>query len=279
VAAPALVGCAAAVNLYVLFGILDPLYVPYNAEEYRAAIAEELRASEVDRAARLAGVAVREYPEVAAFHRLLLDNALAAGNYDVLGRYFKDRLEGGARSLSRLELLGLARTLRFAQAPDVHGFELADVAPAEGTLREGVALVRLGLKRKLGGGAPSVAGFLDEVGGIPIGLPVAGQALIEGYTTHPSDDGRLQVVVYFRVLGDWAYRTLWLHAYPPESHDYLDLPAVPPRYDGWTAGELGWEVFYLPDSRRYNLYAGVAVDDDLGPALPLGWVGGSPPAR
>jgi hypothetical protein len=98
------------------------------------------------------------------------------------------------------------------------------------------------------------------------------EARFEGFTVQPAAEGMNEITVYFRPQREWSARRLWVHAYPAGSAEYVEIEPVPPAFDGWSVGELAWEVFRLPGTVRYNAYLGVAVGPNLGPAVALGWI-------
>jgi len=137
--------------------------------------------------------------------------------------------------------------------------------------REERLLVRMGLGEMDSRKASDAA--MREAGVRPLSDDMRGAATLEGVSERTLADGRTELVVYFRPQAPWANRRLWLHAYPPDSHQYVDVYAQPQAFEGWQTGELAWERFELPAAGRFNVYVGVAIDQDLGPAFGLGWVG------
>ena len=130
------------------------------------------------------------------------------------------------------------------------------------------------LRMEMGLSPDMGAGFRQYARAAPAAVSVRDDTLIEGVTTHPGENGRQQFIIYFRPLSDWQGRRLWVHAYPAGSREYVDVVAEFPAFPTWPRDELAWEVFQTPDPRAFNIYVGVAVGDDLGPAVPIGVVGG-----
>ena len=86
------------------------------------------------------------------------------------------------------------------------------------------------------------------------------------------------VTLYLRVLrGSSRRHSVWVHAYPQGSRQYLTLaPAATPAVEA--EGAILTEAFVLERAGAYNLYAGLTgADGSLGPATPLGWIGAGQP--
>jgi hypothetical protein len=96
-------------------------------------------------------------------------------------------------------------------------------------------------------------------------------ATFEGWSTHDLGTGRCLIIVYVRPAVALAGSHVWLHEYPENQHEYLDVGLAMPAAQ-WMPGELGWEVFRSNEPGRFTLYAGIEAGGDLGPAVLLGRV-------
>jgi hypothetical protein len=95
-----------------------------------------------------------------------------------------------------------------------------------------------------------------------------GEVILEGFTVCGLPSGGTQVTVYFRPHVEWSSRSIWLHAYSPDSDEYLTLTPVTGRSVP-RPRELAWEVFELPRG-RFNVYVGTMIGNDLGQSYPFG---------
>ena len=102
-------------------------------------------------------------------------------------------------------------------------------------------------------------------------LGLGRDAIVEATAVRRMGEVRV-LYVCFRPVVPWTGRQIWAHAYPPESHNYVDLAPVPPPIGRLRRGELGCQRFEMPPQGRFNVYVGVAKEGTLGPAYPFGWL-------
>jgi hypothetical protein len=183
------------------------------------------------------------------------------------------RLGRGESANDRAELMALARAVRAAGWPDADAvrtvLQRAGPAQADG---EPVRLLRAWLDSRLKD--PSLPEEVVRAGrGVVLRLDPHGDAAFGGFTVQPLPSAASEVTVYFRPSHDWDGQSVWMHAYPDGSSEYVTIEPKAPAVSTWKAGELAWEVFEVPGMPRHNAYIGVATGDDLGPAVPLGWIG------
>jgi hypothetical protein len=165
---------------------------------------------------------------------------------------------------ARSEVIAAARQLR--RASDASDLRRLTEAAARHHRRE----ERLLLVLALSGGTSGVsAKDLEDAGVRSLQQNMRDIATLAGVSERTLPDGRGELIVYFRPLTAWRGRALWLHAYAPGSHDYVDVAPEPPAFDGWRIGELAWERFELPAPGRFHVYVGVADGGGLGPAYAI----------
>lgn len=275
---PGVVFAAAwALNLVLLFAYVWPLYRPLDEAGYVAAINDELKDKEFDRAGNLGVLATEEYPSSPRLHQLTLETLLARGNYRALGDYLNARIRRGLPPRTPIELFAVAKLIRVGQWP-------ASAAPppvlpasdAGADLLEANGLVQLVTRGGPSDKPEATADYLRAMGVTPVRANLRDEALLEGYSVRATSDGRREITIYFRPLNPWAGRTIWVHAYPVGSPEPLALVASPPQFDRWDKNELAWEVFQTPRSGLFDAYVGVAIDGGSGPAAqPLTRIGGA----
>lgn len=262
---------AGALNLALLFGFVRPLYQPLDAAGYLAAIQDETRRREFGRAAGVARIARVEYPESREIASLVSPAMLRARQHRELQQDLAVRIARREPIESRADLMALARTIRERGWPAGTAGDVLRLTTGRPDLGEEGVLLRLALDPPAGEAAGRA--LLAEAHATPVGVALRGAGSLEAFTIHPLPDGRHQVVIYFRPLTSWTGRRLWLHAYPAGSTEYVDLAADPPAFDGWRQDELAWEAFDVACGGPFDIYAGIAAGDDLGPAQRLGVVG------
>lgn len=273
---PALVfGVALVIYGLLLFAFILPLYRLLDARGYVAALTEEAGRGEIKRAAELARIALEAYPGSGELSALGTSVMLRASDCDGLRRHLvKNPAALSSQEINHRNLLTLARATRACGLPlkeNPDATRLIDSLRNRADMTEESDLLQMEM-----GIAPGMgAAFRTYARAAPAANTVREDALIEGVTTHVGDKGRHEFVIYFRPLSDWRGRHLWVHAYPPGSHEYVDIAGDFPAFNGWKKEQLAWEVFQTPDDRAFNIYVGVAIGDDLGPAVPIGVVGGT----
>jgi len=203
---------------------------------------------------------------------------LRTGRAAELPRYFRHKLAMNPK-LSRSDLLTLARTVRLGTWVDAKFLRNLTRPEERPELLEGWDLLRLQLEPTSVYARQTSERLLREPRGVAVTARVGDVATLEGYTAQEVDQGRVEIVTYFRPLRDWTTHRIWVHAYPAGSQSYVDLGPELPTVATWQVGELAWELFRTPANGSFTLYMGVATGDDLGPAQLLGSVGRSAPGR
>ena len=266
---------AIGLNALLLFVFIRPAFVTLAPESYVAAMQDETARGHDDRAAEVAQVASTAYPDAGSdLSSIATSVLLRTEQCDALEASLSRPDAIANQQTKHRSLLNLARAirvcgLRVKENPGTTRL-LASLEPWRDK-REEYDLLRMEI------GLASDMSDLFRRYSRAVAAPgtIRGDALIEGVTTHPGDAGREELTVYFRPLSNWQGRRLWVHAYQLGSREYVDVPPDLPRFSGWRKGELAWEVFQTPDARPVSVYVGVAVGDDLGPAVEVGSVGGS----
>ena len=231
-----------------------------RGENKRAAALAASALARLDGSSELRGVAARAL--------------LETGEYDAL-RAALDARMARRGTLDDGEALALARLLKMAGwKSQIERERLSKVGDAvqasRGTVVPGLCVnLSLGRYRR---NEPEAASLLVRAGATAVDRTIAGRATIRAAKALAMD-GRVRLIVFFRPLREWQNATMWVHAYPPGLHEYIDVPPAFPPIQRWRTDELAWEVFELP-AGRVNVYVGVSADGDLGPAVPLGWMGG-----
>lgn len=109
------------------------------------------------------------------------------------------------------------------------------------------------------------------IGGGRLQTDQTGLTKFEGWSAHDLGTGHCELIVYFTPTVALSGNRLWLHEYPENSHEYVDIAVSLPARD-WAPDELAWEVFRTAEAGRFTVYAGIQDGPDLGPALLLGHV-------
>jgi hypothetical protein len=275
---PALVAGAIAwsASVLLLFAFVLPLYEPLAPAELAAAVRRETAEGEDGRASALYRIGIGAYPEATDLLRLAdeLPGLLIGEDQEMFDR-FQSRISRGYVPGTRAELMSLARVVRTKGWLDrVALAQVLDGNKNRPDLAEPLALLRAEFEQTLH--ESSVADRVIEAGrGV---IAHAGMhdddATLEGFTMARLPSGFVEVTVYFRPHHAWSQRHWWIHAYAGNDPNYLSLDPVPPTFNGWTAGELGWEVFRVPTAVPFQLFLGLAIGEGLGNGYSLGRVSG-----
>jgi hypothetical protein len=264
-----------AANAAVLLGFVAPRYKPLGPAEYVVAIEREVGRGDYSRAAGLNRHARSTYPDDEAIRRLAMrmPRLLVPDTPDESALLpLEQALARGARFSTNADLRALARALR------VHGWrgraaigQVAEAATRDPRLREGAGLLQLQLGDTRN--TRAVADFVENAGITNVNASMRnGEADLVGFSLERTTRGVAAVTVYFVPRREWVSRRFWLHAYPPGSHDYVDVPAVNGPFERWMPGELAWETFEMPTGDAYVAYVGFWVGNDIGPAYLLGTI-------
>lgn len=271
--AAAVFGLALAMNVWLLMTVMTPPYRRLTASDYVAAVTQEAGRGNLPRAMDLAWAGLKDYPGSGDLSALQLSMLLRTGDCDGVRRLLvTSPAVVSAEAINHRHLITLARAIRvcgLALKENPAAVSLIDVLRTRLDKREEHDLLKVEMGLLSGMGTD----FRAYARALPAGASFRDETPIEGVTTHAADKGRQEFVVYFRPSADWQGRRLWVHAYPPGSREYLDVAGDFPAFGGWRKGELAWEVFQTPDERPFNIYLGVAIGDDLGPAVPIGVIG------
>ncbi len=190
-----------------------------------------------------------------------------SGRFGELQHYYGGLLAQNADVNTWSDLLLLARTARQSGWTRTREIErLLARVDTRPELRAAAAVLASAIDPRTGAaaGALFASGARAATGSTPL-------AVFEGWSARDAGQGRCDLLVVFTPQAALAGDRVWLHAYPPESHDYVDVPRTFPSAV-WKSGELAWEVFHSTVPRGAGLYAGVATGGDLGPAQNLGRV-------
>jgi hypothetical protein len=239
---------AGLLNLTLLMTYVRPLYRPLNAAEFASAIHELAERSDFVRAAAVTQIAIDEFPDSAPLRRIAAT--------------------GGVPPEVRPDLKALARAVRTAGW--VQPERLTPLLDREGP-SEGAELLRMQLEPELKTDVDAAARLLRRAAAVSMDLDLNRQASVIGLKIEGDPQGGCEVTVFFRPTVVWTGNYLWLHAYPPGSQDYDDLPTAPPAFSGWQPGELAWEAFHS-GQQSFTLYGGVATGGNLGPGAALAQV-------
>ncbi|MBI3492853.1 MAG: hypothetical protein HY047_13910 [Acidobacteria bacterium] len=251
-----------ALNLTLLFTFVAPLYRPFDDAEYADAVRAEAAAGEFDRAAALLRLAQRAYPQSAPLNRVLTEMPLISlrGDSDQLLADVEARIGRGQALTNRDELMALARAVPRAGwfEPDALRELLARAKDAP-ELREPLALIRAELDGRQRDGS-AAADIIRAAGGTVKRVEIPGVAMVEGLTTYRRPEGGLEVRIYFRPLREWSRLKLLLYVAPAESGGPSAVDPSVPLFNGWRTGELAWEVFTLPDTTAWRVWAAAEVE-------------------
>jgi hypothetical protein len=264
-------GVMAALNACLLVAFVRPLYAAVSPAEYAGLVARYTATRDLARAADIYASALKSYPDSPELSDLgdASPRLLLGGDPNEMSGLLERHLARGGGLRDRDALLALATRLRDSNAKGSEALNAA-VADAERDpeLGEAAALVRIELHRGTRTAPDAVAPI--EVGhGRRLMTRIRNEMLLEGYTTHPLPEGT-QVILYLRPTADAQSKRIWLHAYPVGSGDYLTIaPTIPPGV--WRPGQLVWAVFELPNG-RFNVFVGMWVGTDIGPASAIGEV-------
>ena len=266
-----------AANLVLLVVYVWPLYEPLDARGFATIVREEVADREYGKAGLLYRIGLAAYPASTELRQVAAEQPLVlmGGGDDDLVSVLQSRIARGETLSNRAELLTLARLVRtkgwlepavLRQVLDSN----AKIAIDQAERAEPLALIRAELDLRTMDPAAGAA-IITVGGGRVLHSDAHGEATIEGYTVNRLQSGFNEVVVYFRPLRSWGGHRVWIHAYPGSAPDnYLALDPAPPGFGGWNKGELSWETFQIPASGQYRVYAGIAIGEELGPAVNLG---------
>jgi hypothetical protein len=269
----AVFGVALLLNGVLLFALFRPLDQPLDENSYVAAVKEEAARGEIEKAAALVRIALKEYPNSSSLSALGMSMMVRGRDCDGLRQHLSSPAVVSSQPIARPNLVTLARAVRvcgLSLKGNPGATQLIDALRIRPDLLEELDLLQmeLGLTSEMGTDFRRYAR-------VPASPRIREDTLIEGVTTRFDDNGGEQFIIYFRPLADWQGRRLWVHAYPQGTQDYIDIGSDFPAFNGWQKNAVAWEVFQTPDARAFTVYVGVAIGDELGPALLLGVIGGT----
>lgn len=262
--ATALVALAVAAWLSLAF--VAPKQTGVDAADLTEAIRTAGQQRDPSRGVELAVVAVQQSRGRVVLPSAVPESLLRARRLGELQYYFGGLLARGADVHTFTDLLVLARTARQSGWDRTDALDRVTArASTQPDLRAAAAILAF----SVGMGSTNTVTDAVFANGASVASAKTPAAVFEGWSAHDAGHAQCDVIVYFRPEAALAGDRVWLHAYPPDSHEYVDAGASFPSSD-WKAGELAWEVFRSAAPRGSRLYAGVATSGVLGPAADLG---------
>jgi hypothetical protein len=262
--AMALVALAVAAWLSIAF--VAPRQTGVDAADLTEAIGTAGQRGDPSRGLELAILAVQQSRGRMVLPSAVPESLLGARRIGELQYYFGGLLARGADVSTFTDLLILARTARQSGWDRTDALDRVTArAAAQPDLRAAAAILAF----SVGVGATHAATDAMFANGARAASAKTPAAVFDGWSAHDAGLAQCDVIVFFTPEAPLAGDRVWLHAYPPGSHEYVDVGASFPSSD-WKAGELAWEVFRLAAPRGSRLYAGVAASGTLGPAADLG---------
>jgi hypothetical protein len=257
---------ALAVSVWLAAVLVLPRAAAIEAADLGNALAAARERGDAARAVDLASRAVQQTRGRVVLPSQVPEALLRAGRFGELQYYFGGLLARDV-DLGWTDLLVLARTARQGgwERMDAIG-QLIARAGARPELRAAAAL----LASSAGGVSPAASDALFAMGARAENARTP-LAVFDGWIARDAGRGRCDLVVHFTPQAELDGARVWLHAYPPGAHEYVDVGRSFPAA-AWKAGERAWEVFDFAAPRGSGLYAGVSTGGDLGPAAALGRV-------